>query len=117
MENVAPPKAFEWAEQLAHELTDFEHEREVPRRKLTAEVLVRPVNADCTTFGEPFRAVTTDISAAGLGFLHTRAVSDKYLCVTFRNGTDTSILVEVMRCRPVGPLYEIGGEFVRKIEL
>ena len=119
MANVAIPRVrFDWAERLVHELASCDTElRKDPRHKLTAEVVVRPVNGAGTIFGEPFRAVTTDISRSGIGFLYSRAVTDKYVCVTFRDGSGTCVILEVVRCRPVGPFYEIGGEFVRRIKL
>lgn len=118
MENIVVPRqGFKWAKHLVRELTEFEQDaRESKRHKITMEVIVRPVNGDGTTFGAAYRAVSTDISATGLGFLHRRPVSDKYLCVTFRTEAELSVIIEVVRCRPVGPLFEVGGVFVRKLD-
>ena len=118
MANVATPRVtFDWAEKLVQYLTSFDCElRETLRHKLTTPIVVRPVNRAGTVFGEPYEAVTTDISRSGVGFLYTRAVTDKYVCVTFHNGGATRVIVEVIRCRPVGPFYEIGGEFVRLLD-
>ena len=118
MANVASPRvAFEWAERLILEFTSFDCElRESLRHKLTMAIVVRPVNRAGTVFGEPFDAVTTDISQSGLGFLCSRTVNDKYVCVTFHDDEATRAILEVIRCRPVGRFFEIGGQFIRRIE-
>ena len=107
-----------WGEQLTEELTGFEYEARVqPRTKLTTEIAVRASNGRGSIFGAPFNAITTDISPSGIGFLHTTAVSDKFLAITMgQNGRRAYVLVEVVRCRAVGSLYEIGAKFIRPLD-
>lgn len=107
-----------WGEQLAEELTQHQYEsRSFPRTKLTAEMVARASNALGTVFGTPFKTITTDISSAGIGFLHTTAVPDKYLAITIGAvGRQRSFLVQVVRCRAVGNFYEIGAGFIRPLD-
>lgn len=110
--------AHPWAEQLVEELTSFEYEaRTHPRTKLTAEIVVRATNGRGSVFGTPFKAITTDISPGGMGFLHTSAVPDRYLAVTIgQNGRRVFVLAEVARCRSVGDFYEMGVRFIRPLD-
>lgn len=122
-EGLRPPKGvFELAERLAREATGYEHElRACQRYKLTAEVSIQPVDESFKPTGEPFVAVTQDISAHGLGFVHTRAVNDRLLCIALRGNLCESLrgkalVMEIVRCDPVGSLYSIAGKFVAKID-
>ncbi len=105
-------------EQLVEEFTQYQYEsRAYPRIKLTIEIVARASNGLGTVFGTPFKAVTTDISPAGIGFIHSTAVPDKYLAITLgTNGQQRSVLVEVVRCRAVGDLFEIGAKFMRQLD-
>ena len=81
------------------------------------EIVVRASNGRGSVFGTPFKAITTDISPGGMGFLHTTTVPYKFLAITFgQNGQQTFALVEVVRCRSVGNFYEIGAKFIRPLD-
>ena len=116
--NEPSAEAHLWGEQLVEEFTGFEYEaRAYPRTKLTAEIVVRATNGLGSVFGTPFTAITTDISPSGLGFLHTTAVPDRFLAITLgENGRRVFVLVEVVRCRSVGKLYEVGVKFIQPLE-
>ena len=107
-----------WGEQLADELTHFEYEsRAHPRTKLTIEIVARASNRQGNVLGTPFNAISTDISPGGIGFLHTTAVADKFLVIDLGvRDHRASVLVEVVRCRPVGIFYEIGAKFIRLLD-
>jgi PilZ domain len=65
--------------------------------------------------GEPFTAVTKDISAGGIAFLRSAAVTDRYVVITFpwaKQHSDERVVVEVRYCRELGPLWQIGGRFL-----
>lgn len=107
-----------WGEQLVEELTGFEYEaRAHPRTKRTVEIEARATNGTGSVFGTPFKAITTDLSPSGIGFLHTSAVADKFLVITLgQNSHRVRVLVEVVRCRCVGNFYEIGAKFIRPLD-
>ncbi len=115
----APENISLWGEQLATELTHFEHELRAYRRtKLTVEIVARASTVDGSTLGTPFKAITTDISPGGIGFIHTTAVPDKFLAIDLGAAHRRArILVEVVRCRSVGDFYEVGGKFVQLLDV
>ncbi len=116
--NNSSTATYLWGEQLADELTHFEYEaRAHVRTKLTVELVARASNGKGNVFGTPFNAVTTDISAGGIGFLHSTAVLNKYLAIELGAGHRRAlVLVEVVRCRSVGDLFEIGAKFIRLLD-
>ncbi|MBC8354183.1 MAG: PilZ domain-containing protein [Planctomycetes bacterium] len=118
LESPTSADAYLWGEQLAEELTRFQFEaRAHPRTKLTVELTARASNRNGSVFGTPFDAITTDISPGGLGFLHTTTVSDKFLAITLGpKHQQAFVLVEVVRCRPIGQFYEIGAKFIRLLD-
>jgi hypothetical protein len=66
--------------------------------------------------GEAFAAITRDISSKGISIYHTRPVHERYLAIQWNveEGEQLRVLVNVVRCRPVGRFYEIGGMFITK---
>jgi hypothetical protein len=64
--------------------------------------------------GESFVAITRSVSTRGAAFYFTKAVNEKWLAMQFRDreGATITAILEVLRCEPRGPLYEIAGRFV-----
>jgi hypothetical protein len=60
-----------------------------------------------------FEALTRDISAGGVSMYHTHPVQEKFLELelTSPEGERLKLILEVLRCRKTGPLYEIAGRF------
>jgi len=88
--------------------------RSATRYPLACPVVAVPID-DHEHPGEPFAAITRDISSRGISIYHTRPVHEPYLAIqwTIEEGERLRVLVEVVRCRPVGPFfYEIGGSFI-----
>ena len=64
------------------------------------------------------RMVTGDISRNGIALISDQPVTAKLLTleITDRNGQKTlTALMQMLRCRPIGHLYEISGKFVTKV--
>ena len=104
--------------QLVRELIDKpskyqgEERRGAARYPLACPVVVVPIDEQ-ETLGEAFAAITRDISSSGISIYHTRPVHDPYLAIQWTERGQLQVLVEVVRCRPVGlSLYEIGCRFV-----
>lgn len=70
-------------------------------------------NREC---GPVFTAVTRDISPTGISLIHPRALDAARLRVELlsRCGVVIQLIVEVRHRRPIGVMYETGGEFVSK---
>jgi PilZ domain len=86
------------------------------RYPVTMPVRATPVNEDHVVDGEPFLGVTRDISVGGLCMYHLDRVSSPYLQIELTHHHDSKdelkVVMEVVRCRKTGPLYEIAGRFV-----
>jgi hypothetical protein len=89
--------------------------RSDPRCPVCVPLEVTPYNRQGQRTGKSFRAVTKDVSASGIAFLHTAEFVDRFAVVRFpgvKRHANERIVVQVLRCREVGPLWEIGGRFV-----
>lgn len=75
-----------------------------------------PVDREWNRSGEPFKIALRDLSESGGRFLHTRATNAEYLAISW-NATQVvakqiRVVCHIRRCRPCGPFYDLGGEFV-----
>lgn len=94
-------------------------QRGEPRQPVCMAVEVTPYNLKGQRTGPLFEAVTKDVSADGMAILHTAAVRDLVLVVRFpelKSGHERRVTLQVVRRRPVGPLWEIGGKFLTDSE-
>jgi hypothetical protein len=65
--------------------------------------------------GEAFTAVTKDISAGGMAFLHRFPIGDQLVEISFPGSgryAGARLILLVIRRRAVGPFWEIAGRFV-----
>ncbi len=89
--------------------------RQSKRALLLATVTVIPLNRQLEACGDAFRAIARDVSEGGLSLLHTRAVKAKRLALRWQRLTSSqrmiSVVLQVTRCRPTGPFYEVAGRF------
>ena len=88
--------------------------RAAKRYPMACPVVAVPID-DLEKPGEAFAAITRDISSQGISIYHTRPIHEPYLAIQWNveEGEQLRVLVEVVRCRPVGPFfYEIGGTFI-----
>jgi len=84
------------------------------RYAISIAVNAFPINHSYEQTGQEFVAVTRDISTRGLALLHTQAVTTKWLAIEAISPQNERIrtVIEVLRCRAIGPLFEIAGKFV-----
>jgi hypothetical protein len=90
-------------------------QRANPRYPVCAPIEVLPFDSQGSQTGGPFTAVAKDISAAGLSLLHHSVILDRYLLVRSPESSRHKsqwIVLEVLRRRQVGPLWEIAGRSV-----
>ena|SRR5438132_943164 len=85
-----------------------DHRRE-RRHPLVTPVTVLPVGR----LADAFVAVTRDASTRGISFLHTTPVDDHYLYLQFPESPQSALtlVMEVLRRRQIGLLWEIAGSF------
>lgn len=123
-----PPRAVrEFIRRLAEsEVADGDHpkavvlpqhnERQKSRVTCYTTAIATPVDRKWAPCGEGFKLALRDLSESGGRLLHTRAVNAEYLALTW-NATQLvakqiRVVCRVRRCKPCGPFYDIGGQFV-----
>ena len=96
---------------------DQDERRSEGRQPLAVAVAAAPLDEELHPTGEPFALMTRDISTKGIGLVHTGPVFDAYLAVQIPSpaGEPIQVLVEVVRCNPVGDVWSIGGLFVQRL--
>jgi hypothetical protein len=80
-------------------------------------VVAVPLGADFGVIGEPVQMTTMNISQTGAGLLHTRFTQVPYYALDFTlAGVElVQVVLEVLRVRNVGVLYEVAGRFVSRL--
>jgi hypothetical protein len=93
--------------------------RKTERVTLLATVVAVPVNEADQPCGEPFKAIARNVSEGGMSLLHTRSIRSERLVVRWKplatGGVVTAVL-RVYRCNPMGPFYEVAGEFFQYVQ-
>ena len=100
---------------LVHEGPDS---RQHPRYSLAKRVRALPLTDDLRVVGQPFNALTVNVSTGGIAILQACAPSHPYLAIDFSGTARTlpPVLLKQLRVRPIGPAYEVAGEFMSRIE-
>lgn len=94
-----------------------QHEsRQKARVTCFTTAIAAPVDRNWAPCGDGFKLALRDLSESGGRLLHTRAVNADYLALTW-NATQLiakqiRVVCRVRRCKPCGPFYDVGGQFV-----
>lgn len=74
-----------------------------------------PVDRRWNPVYEPFKIAIRDLSESGVRMVHTRATPAKYLALSWEATqlftTTLRVVAQVMRNKPCGRFYDIGGQF------
>ena len=101
---------------MCRDATKFSGRERRARQRYPIGLAVRstPVDRQMQPLGESFVAVTRDISPQGVSLYHTESVAAEHLALELvaRTGERMTAVVEILRCRQIGPLFEIAGHFV-----
>jgi hypothetical protein len=89
--------------------------RRSPRVPLIAKVVAIPIDRDKRPIGEPFIAVSRNISAGGISMFHRHASPSTFLSLQIVRpiGPPSKVLMRVVRNRRVDAFFEIAGEFIK----
>lgn len=110
-----PEDLVDFVARVGGQLAPSHDRREYTRFYFAVPIRVQPLDDFFRPTGVSFAAVTRDLSAAGIGVLYTKPVKSKYIEITVDFPPDHKILtVEVLRCKPIGSFYDIGGRFVNR---
>jgi hypothetical protein len=83
------------------------------RRPIQLDVIAVPLDAQFRQIGEPFLALTRNISRGGIAILHTEKVSAPYLLLRLETQRHDVIqaIIQVVRSRTFYQFTEISGRF------
>lgn len=92
-------------------------ERRMEERYLMlVPVLAQPLDAEFRPMGEPFLAVTRDISRGGIGLVHSHPIRSPMVSLRMSlAGEEVKVVAKVKWCEALGPYYYLGGEFARSV--
>jgi len=114
--NHPPEKVVSFVQRLVQEVgaPSKQDRRSQPRKAICVPVIVHPLDEQFQPRGEPFSAVTKDISGGGVGLIHSEVIDSAYLQIEFTipNEQQMSLLGHVRHCTRCGPSYHIGARFV-----
>ena len=92
--------------------------RASPRYSIDLPVTATVLDDQFRPVGKTLWAVTRDISAIGLCIYHNQPITAKYLELNLSSSSideQLRVLLEVVRCKETGSLFEIGGRFVEQV--
>ena len=123
LELCDPPRAvsdfivrFAQLEEAAIEAQGSAADRKQERVQCHASAVAIPVSRRYKPYGEPFKLAIRDISEGGIRLLHTRATNAEFLALNWECETmpnrQLRVMIQVTRCQPLSPFYDIGGKFV-----
>lgn len=88
--------------------------RQFCRHSLRVSLSIQPLTDDYGADGEPFQAVSSDISLKGMAFVNSDAIQHQYIRVSFVQ-FDISVIAKVRHNSSIGvdyPLFLVGVEFL-----
>jgi hypothetical protein len=107
---------FVGAVEASREATD---ERRTDKRKpVVLDVIAVPLDANRQPVGDPFLALTRNISHGGIAILHTEKVTAPYLLLRLETQKHQVIqaVIQVVRSRTFYQFTEISGRFEVSVE-
>ncbi len=117
-ETSTPPPAAVIAlmQRLASQQASDNERRGSERFSLLSPVVALPVDKDFIPLGEAMPMTFCDLSEDGANLFHTRSVAAEYLALRWRSAISQKCFLKavmhVTRCKPLGPCYEVAGQFV-----
>lgn len=98
-----------------------EEKRSKSRLPIDLPLIVLPLNINFDACGEPFRAVSFDITTNGIGFIHSRRILAPFAAIEIQQVSETEpktiqAIIEIRHCEAVHTsLFEMGGVFVVRL--
>lgn len=90
------------------------YRRKDPRETVAVPVRVSPLTDDLQPVGEPFEALTRDISFSGVGLFHLQPVDAPYVLIELTAPETLQVfrlLAKVEHCTRFGSFYIVGCRF------
>ena len=92
---------------------DLERElRRHPRRPVMMSIPVMELDDELFPLGDEFTVISRNLSSSGIAIVHTHPLEGKLaVLIELPELGHVQLLLEVVRCKKVGQLYETGGAF------
>ena len=115
--SILPENAQRLAKSLLPDDEKWADRRSHKRYPTSVTVAVLPLTSDFCVSGEAEPMTTANVSLGGAALLHTRFVDAPYLAIDFTPSgvEELQVVFKVLRCRALGPVYVIGGEFISRL--
>jgi len=113
-----PPELVDFVKRQIREAQVYggKERRSEERYLMLVPVLVQPVDAQCNPIGDPFVAVTRDISRKGIGLVHGQPIPHPLVALRMSlAGEEVNVVARLLWSEVLGPYYYVGGEFVAKL--
>ena len=87
------------------------------RYAIAVPAVAVPLGNDFRIIGEPVQMTTMNVSLGGAALIHTRFTDTPYYALDFTAaGVQLlQVVLQVMRVRNVGPVYEVAGRFISRL--
>ena len=111
-----PEMTKEFIRRLVNKHTLVDDRRDSNRVSMFSTAVAIAVNKEFIPQGEAAKVTLSNLSTSGACIMHTRAISDEYLALRWNSVVSPSnsiqAVMRVTRCKPLGPFYEVAGQFV-----
>lgn len=111
-----PPDAAYHLVREMHTTFRLHEKRRGARYPVASTILVDMLDEASRPRNEPFLAVLRDISANGISFVHTRAITPGLMRIEFADANDRmpALVIRQVRCEPYRTFYIVAGQIVGK---
>ncbi len=115
---LADPSAslLQFLERLMLKKNKGAERRKQSRIPVLSSAIAIPVNKDFISQGDACSVTFNDLSEGGGCLFHTRSFPSEYIALRWRSLISPKVylqaVLQISRCRPMGPFYEIAGSFV-----
>ena len=91
--------------------------RREARMPMIVPVRMVVVGDDNQPLGEPFQAVTRDVSNSSIGLIHIKPLEGERFAIEMSLAqTDVVMIIALMWTGPMGPFYGSAGQFIEKLD-
>ena len=113
-ETSPQPKLLHFLREIIQSDLNEDCKRQFRRHSARLSLAIQPLTPDFQPDGEPFRAVSSDLSLKGMAFVNPEEITHEFVRVTFDN-LDVSVICKVQHNSSIGidyPLFLVGVEFL-----
>ena len=113
-ENSTQPKLLHFLREIIQSDLNEDCQRQFRRHSARLTLLIQPLTEDFQPDGEPFNAVSSDLSLKGMAFVNPEEVSHEFVRVSFDN-LNVSVICKVQHNSSIGidyPMFLVGVEFL-----